>query len=106
MRALTAALVILPTMTNAEFHSGNSVYEYCKNEPHLAATYAAGVFDSVLMVEHYTSLPPVFCASEGVTTRQANDIMCNYLEKSPEDRHLTAASLAANAFHEAWPCSD
>lgn len=69
MRPLIAALFLCPTAAGADFYTGNRLYEHCEKEPRLAAAYAAGIFDAVSAVEYYTSLPPAFCASDGISLR-------------------------------------
>jgi hypothetical protein len=44
------------------------------------------------------------CFPGGVTHGQLRDIILKFLDNHPEKLHLAAASLAAHAFAEAFPC--
>lgn len=106
MRTLIAALPVflLPCVGNANFFSGNDVYQYCRDNPVAARFFAGGVFDAFDAFDVLDENRSMMCATESVTLGQAEDVMCSYLEKHPEERHLTAASLAMYAFSTAWPC--
>lgn len=106
MRTLIAALFAFPAAALAAptFYSGNDVYRLCQEYPASAAIYAIGVLDGDKATRHWARLPKKVCAGSGVSSGQVKDVMCRYLERSPEDRHLAASSLALNAFEIAWPC--
>lgn len=44
------------------------------------------------------------CLPEDVDSTQLRDVVVDYLRKHPNDRHMAATPLAAEAFGEAWPC--
>jgi hypothetical protein len=44
------------------------------------------------------------CMTGNVTSRQLGDVVVKYIRDNPKDRHLNAATIAALAFKDAWPC--
>jgi hypothetical protein len=44
------------------------------------------------------------CIPEGVAKRQIVDVVTKHLRERPQDRHLTAVSIVAEALAEAFPC--
>lgn len=108
MRAVIAAtLLVSPTVASAEFFTGNKVLEYCESNRELVAGFVAGVMDG-LQTGDYANVGhrKLICPSEGVTIRQATDLMCQYLKDNPKERDATAASSALFVFYDAWPCND
>jgi Rap1a immunity proteins len=45
------------------------------------------------------------CMTGNITSRQLADVVVKYIKDNPKDRHLNAATVAALAFRDAWPCS-
>lgn len=106
MRLLIAAVFLCPTTAAAAptFFNGNMVYELCQSTPRLAALYATGVMDGGTTVTEWRAESPRFCGIDHITVEQVKDVMCSYLGRYPEKRHLASSALALNAFQEAWPC--
>jgi hypothetical protein len=46
----------------------------------------------------------VFCLPEGVKPLQVADVVILWLRNHPENRHMSASSLAAAALKEKFPC--
>jgi hypothetical protein len=44
------------------------------------------------------------CVTGNVTSKQLGDVVVEYIRDNPRDRHLNAATIAALAFKDAWPC--
>lgn len=105
MRALIAALLLCPAAAIADFYNGNELYDRCQRFPDVAGVYAAGVLDGGRTMEYWNRVSATICVPNGVTIGQAGEVMCNYLVRYPEKRHLSASSLVLNAFEAAWPCS-
>jgi hypothetical protein len=109
MRALFTAILLFPTALKADtfhaFHSGNDMYELCQEKSLIADAYAAGVKDGSMVTDYIRGNQSPICLDKGVTVGQVSDVMCQYLEKYPEKRHLAASDLALNSFAEAWPCT-
>lgn len=104
MRALIVALLLFPTAAASGFYSGNEIYNMCQG-PGKHLGYIAGVWDTLIAMHELDIAPKVFCSSNDVTLGQAGDVVCRYLERHPEKRHLSASSLVGSALLEAWPCA-
>ena len=44
------------------------------------------------------------CVPEAVTAGQLQDVVVQYLQLNPADRHLSAVGLVAHALSKAFPC--
>jgi hypothetical protein len=64
----------------------------------------AGKVSSLLNVAPLLEQRLRFCKSEGVTVRQATEVVLQRLEGQPELWHLSFDALALGAFVNAFPC--
>ncbi len=46
----------------------------------------------------------MYCMPDGVTTVQGKDIVVQWLERNPKERHKSAVVLVLKALEEAYPC--
>lgn len=102
MRTFFVAFILLPSVAGAGFFDGNKMLENCHEDGFISVGFAAGVLDA-LQVDNQTEWQ--VCPHQGVTARQARDVMCKYIEDNPASRHRSAGVLAWEGFHYAWPCS-
>jgi hypothetical protein len=74
-------------------------FTYCK-------AYVVGVADSLAMFKaHLGVLTDVtYCVPKDADSHQLTSVAINYLRDHPEKRHLTGASLVANALAKGFPC--
>ena len=70
------------------------------------------------MKSRHTQLRAIAAAKAGFSTATAyrieadprlpspprSDVVIKYIRDNPKDRHLNAATIAALAFKDAWPC--
>lgn len=105
---LTVALVLPPRVASATtFFSGNTLYDYCKADPHdrvaygTCVGYIAGVADAMETGPLYTWKA---CVPRSAAMGQPYDVVLRSLRAHPEWRHFTAPSLVAHALSEAFPC--
>ena len=91
--------------------SGNELYEECsatgvdKSAKHVACmAYVTGVLDTLGLAQTAGRDGANVCLPGGVTRRQMGDVVKLYLERNPQERHRDAASLAAQALAQAFPC--
>lgn len=106
MRVLIVALLLSPTSAAATaFYGGNMIHDLCREGRGRHLGYVAGVMDTLVTMHELDMAPEVFCSSNDVTLGQAGDVVCRYLERHPEKRHLSASSLVGSSLREAWPCS-
>ncbi|MFD1986800.1 Rap1a/Tai family immunity protein [Mesorhizobium newzealandense] len=112
------ALVVDSTGAHAgAFVDGNGMNEYCTSRGEggrlVARGYAMAAADEqgagVAAIGAATGNPltakRLVCVPNGVTDKQAEDVLCNYLATHPESRQRNAFTLAIVALWEAWPCS-
>lgn len=64
----------------------------------------AGERDSKKLAE-YAQAAIGFCLGEKVTLHQTMDVVIQYLQNTPEKRHLGANTLTLRALRDAFPCS-
>lgn len=99
MKKFLASLLMIPAMANAEFISGNELLSNLKgnlDERMFAIGYIAGVSD---FLDGAT-----VCSPNGVTLGQMRDLIKEYLENNPQQRHYSADSLIRNRLEQLWPC--
>lgn len=104
MRPLVIALSLFPAVADARFYSGNDIMKMCQGSKQSAMGFASGVFDTIKTAQELGFIDPAICNPSEVTLEQITDVMCSHIEKSPEDRDISASAMAWVAFQNAWPC--
>lgn len=80
---------------------GTDIYPECRITRPDCLLYLTGVADTLEMVApHLTGI----CRPAAVTRDQMFDVVMDWLEQHPAERHRPAAKLIGLAFAEAWPC--
>ncbi len=93
--------------TMSSWADGNDMKNFCHSE---APNFSQGLCVGFAMaVAEIAGSQPIFdrqraCIPPGVKRGQLKDIMVKFLDDHPEQLHLTATSLAARAYEEAFPC--
>jgi hypothetical protein len=103
---LLIAAAVSGEVAAASFATGNKLLKDCQStdvvERNLCLGYIAGIFDALdgntLDQQHRACLP------KGVTIGQVSDIVVQWLQANPKDRHYAAAGLVAAAIAKAFPC--
>ena len=103
-------MLLLSAQSQAGFLSGNELLQYCESNENgplnTCYGYIAGANDYQQAMAGWGYLDkPYYCASEGVATGQLVKVVTKYLNEHPENLHLVAGSLVANAMYYAFPCS-
>lgn len=103
MRKLLIALLFVPTIAQAEFWTGNKLYEKLTStetsDRIQAMGYVMGVYDVAV---HALFCPP---GSETyITVGQIRDMASNWLGNNPHRRNESAEKLVIEAYRQAWPC--
>jgi hypothetical protein len=104
--ATAVALAGLPTAARAAETTGNELWSLCTSK---GATENSLCFGYVTAIAEAIGQPTgVYgwraCFPEQVTRKQVVDVVTRYLDQHPEERHLTAGSLIANALAKAFRC--
>jgi hypothetical protein len=102
MKKFLAALLFIPVMVSAEFHSGNDLYRdllSSKVTDNLYALgYIAGVADAGQNGSH--------CIPTTVSLGQLQDMVIEYMKKNADIRNLSADVLVGLMLLERWPCKN
>ncbi len=103
------ALVLVSAAANApataDWMSGNELKESCHSEGQYGRGACLGFTSAVAgIVDTETIYGWRACIPDGVTRGQLRDIMVKFLDDHPEKLHHSAASLAARAYEEVFPC--
>ena len=88
---------------------GNNFHLRCSSEEYTnqgwCLGYTSGISDGIALSkltdpENFPSL----CIPNEATVGQKKDVILDYIERNPADRHIRLALLASSAWNEAWPC--
>lgn len=108
---LTLLAGLLPNAAQGQFWDGNKAHDLCSSNRTAVLAYVIGVYDREVAFDTIPDKdgklfdPKHFvCLPAGVKAGQLMDVVCQYLEKHPEQRQWPAAALAADAIRKAWPC--
>lgn len=83
--------------------TGNDLLRVCQSE----GQFDRGVCDGyVTAVSQMAQIADHACYPQGVTLGQGEDVVVQYLKGHPESRQRVAATLAAKALTEAFPCKE
>ena len=114
----TCSIFIISTFgfsspASAGFKTGNDILTECSADRSQATyyqnsaycvAYVVGVVDDEALYADFTQ-KRLYCLPAEVTSGQIKDVVVASLQRHPEKRHLSAASLVAAALIEAFPCS-
>ena len=100
MKKLLLAAALVCTGAHAEFKDGNKLLSEM-NGSHgnqmSAIGYVVGVADALMGI--------TFCGPSTVTAGQLHDMVKQYLEQYPADRHNSADRIINHVLKSAWPCA-
>jgi hypothetical protein len=93
--------------TVASLYSGNTLLQLCQSHPQgpnpvFCMGYIAGIADALGTGSSIAGWRA--CFPHNGTVGRVRDIAVGFLTAHPEVRHLTAASLVAEALQGAFPC--
>jgi len=95
------------------FLTGSKLLEKC--EAHLSETgniakgnvcvgFVAGIVDAHDTFTGWDKMSPLWCPPDNMGTGQLTRVVTKHLQEHPQDLHLSAGSLVANALILAFPC--
>lgn len=107
--AVAVALVLVSAPASAETNpslvSGNDVRVFCHSESPRRQGVCFGFAIAVAEIVANESVAGWrACFPDEVPRGKYDYVMVKYLDDHPEKLHLTATSLAARAYEEAFPC--
>lgn len=88
--------------------TGNDLHDFCKSESTSACTgIISGTVRGFELAEeaHSESIKPVLCIPSTVRNSQLVDIVKNYLQANPKERHKNLHVLTVIAVMDAFPCN-
>lgn len=101
MRTALILALLLAGTAHAEFKDGNKLLSDMRDSSYyiqgVALGYVTGVADVGVGVIH--------CAPPNLTAGQLHDMVKNYLENTPAERHLTADTIINKVLKAVWPCA-
>lgn len=102
MKKAIILMLALAGSAHAEFMDGNALLAQMKDTGSFfrqghAMGYVSGIADMGLGVIH--------CAPSNMTAGQLNDMIRNYLENTPAERHLTGDTIVNKVLKTMWPCA-
>jgi hypothetical protein len=105
-KALAAVcLLIAPIQfAQANFITGNELYEFFRKGRDSALTYVAGVTDTIDAIKTEVPERVDWCVPKNAALHQYGDVVEKYLREHPQHRHFSASSLIMKALREAFPC--
>lgn len=97
-------LALFSTTARAGFYSGSPIYSYLEKELRGTADYETGV-GTGYVIGIFDSLSGILiCSPDGVTVKQAKQVVFNYMQKHPESWDKSADISIIAALAEVWPC--
>lgn len=108
MKKIILVIIVSVWFNNAHAKAmdGSMALAFCKeaiNCALIASSYSDG-FSYALMALHAENT--TYCIPANASTGLLGRIFKQYLIDNPDKLHYTAASLAVNAFAEAFPCKE
>ena len=98
------ALVVSPP-ASAQFFDGNDLHAMCGSDDRAPViAYSMGALDAAFMYQKLSGVRDRICMQDGIEASQVADVVCNYLDDRPGDRHWLGADLVAESAAAAWPC--
>ena len=104
-------MLLFVSSVNAQYTTGNQLYELCQFQEDPikfmpCEFFIIGAWEMYLTAVGFSNSPPQrgICAPENSSKSQTVDIVKNYLESHPENRHVEATALIVLALSEVWPC--
>lgn len=108
---LSLFLIIISSESLSEPVNGNQLYEDLKEWKKSERSQNSNLFKmgrSLGYIQGLTEMDSLegktMCVPSEVTNGQVMDVILNFLEKYPENRHKSAAVLTSFAIWEAFPC--
>jgi hypothetical protein len=101
MKKFLISLLLVSGAAQAEFLSGNKLYEDLQgniNAKLYALGYIIGVVDR--------SMNEDICLPAGVTQGQIQDVVINYMAAKPQMRNYSADLSVVLALRQHWPCRE
>ena len=100
MKKLIVIALLVCASAHAEFKDGNKLLSEMNgnhSNQMSAIGYVMGVSDALMGI--------TFCGPSTITAGQVHDMIKQYLEQFPADRHNSADRIINHVLKAAWPCA-
>ncbi len=112
VKVIRAVVALVVAVAGCAVHadSGNDLYRrLTMPDQQYALGYLSGVIDSMNYFDakgYVTNgkFASTTCWPDGATMKQAMDVIKQFLDDTPQSRHLNATNLVHQAMQKAWPC--
>ena len=117
-----AAVVMLAGEAHAGMLDGQGLYQLCRGERSTGEAYVVGVVDTFLLLQSVgrdvkakggvednpamARMVDVMCIPKGLSSETLFDVVCEYLERNPGERHLIASDLTWIAMMKTYQPAD
>lgn len=107
-RSILTLSVLMAATFSASALTGNDLHDFCKSESTSACTgIISGTVRGFELAEgvHANQIKPVLCVPSTVRNSQLIDIVKNYLQANPSERHNDLHGIVIIAVMDAFPCN-
>ena len=94
-------LLIFSGLAHAEFKDGNRLLRDLKEDDYFSKGYAMGYIIGVADM----GMGIIHCPPANVTAGQLKDMVQNYLENTPAERHQSGDLIINRILKTMWPCA-
>lgn len=109
LRSLFAAVILILAASPAEarFTNGHELFQKCSAKPGYDPGYCVGFVAATFnaMNDGNSLFGFRVCVPENMLLVQPFEVAKSYLKSHPEERHMQASFLLAQAFAIAFPCT-
>ena len=100
------ALIFSQQPASAFFYDGNELFRICRSDENFNSGLCLGIIIGAFDAYEISEIGPGvgYCAPAALRAGQLRDIVVQYLELNPADRHYAAHSLVWTALAKAYRC--
>ena len=116
-----AAVVMLAGEAHAGMLDGQGLYQLCRGERSIGEAYVVGVVDTFFVLQGFgremkakggvednpvMAKVDLMCIPKGLSSETLFDVVCEYLERNPGERHIIASDLTWMAMMKTYQPAD
>lgn len=105
---LSVVVLSAPARAHAvQFKTAGEIADDCRSNASICYGFLEGVNDTIQAIElQFGNSSPVasICMPNNVRAGELAAVFVKYVQDKPTTQHLSAASVAVNAFQESYPC--
>jgi hypothetical protein len=101
MKKAIILMLALAGSAHAEFMDGNKLLNNLKESD----AFSRGLGMGYILGVHDLGSGIVYCTPGNATAGQMKDMIMNYLENTPAERHISADITVSKVLKAVWPCA-